>query len=139
MSFCRAIAGGADTVLPSGAAHAAAAGGANVCISFSSPLVYYFRAQVVLTLYCHLGRHMLLQLETFISHILLKLAEGKGIVKIEQQEAALEVGGDCKLYGFACLAGTGQRSSALRASSCRACRTCRLHPPETHCVLQIHV
>ena len=49
-------------------------------------------AQVALTLYCHLGKHLLLQLEAFVAHILLKLAEGKGIVKIEQQEAALEVG-----------------------------------------------
>jgi golgi-specific brefeldin A-resistance guanine nucleotide exchange factor 1 len=47
--------------------------------------------QVALTLYCYLGQHLLLQLETFITHIVLKLAEGKGIVKIEQQEAALEV------------------------------------------------
>mmetsp|Transcript_17390 Transcript_17390/g.52068 ORF Transcript_17390/g.52068 Transcript_17390/m.52068 type:complete len:1953 (-) Transcript_17390:228-6086(-) len=46
--------------------------------------------QVVLTLYCHLGKHLLLQLEAFMSDILLKLAEGKGVVKIEQQEAALE-------------------------------------------------
>lgn len=46
---------------------------------------------MALTLYCYLGKHLLLQLETFITHIVLKLAEGKGIVKIEQQEAALEV------------------------------------------------
>ncbi len=46
---------------------------------------------MALTLYCHLGKHLLLQLEAFISNILLKLAEGKGVVKIEQQEAALEV------------------------------------------------
>jgi hypothetical protein len=46
-----------------------------------------------LTLYCYLGQHLLLQLETFITNIVLKLAEGKGIVKIEQQEAALEVAG----------------------------------------------
>ena len=46
-----------------------------------------------MTLYCYLGHYLLLQLETFISNIVLKLAEGKGIVKIEQQEAALEVRG----------------------------------------------
>ncbi len=33
-----------------------------------------------------------LQLEAFIETVLLKLAEGKGITRIEQQEAALEVG-----------------------------------------------
>jgi len=32
------------------------------------------------------------QLEAFIETVLLKLAEGKGITRIEQQEAALEVG-----------------------------------------------
>ena len=31
------------------------------------------------------------QLEAFIEAVLLKLAEGKGIIRIEQQEAALEV------------------------------------------------
>ena len=31
------------------------------------------------------------QLEAFVETVLLKLAEGKGITRIEQQEAALEV------------------------------------------------
>ena len=34
-----------------------------------------------------------MQLEAFIETVLLKLAEGKGIIRIEQQEAALEVRG----------------------------------------------
>jgi uncharacterized SAM-binding protein YcdF (DUF218 family) len=47
--------------------------------------------QLALSLYVYLGRHLLLQLEVFITSVLLRLAEGKGATKIEQQEAALEV------------------------------------------------
>jgi len=44
---------------------------------------------VSLSLYVHLGRRMLLQLEAFIETVLLRIAEGKGCT-YEQQEAALE-------------------------------------------------
>ena len=37
------------------------------------------------------------QLEAFIETVLLKLAEGKGITRIEQQEAALEVGSPSRM------------------------------------------
>ncbi|KAK9828895.1 hypothetical protein WJX72_002652 [[Myrmecia] bisecta] len=47
-------------------------------------------AQVALSLYVHLGRHLLLQLEAIVDLLLLRLAEGKGTQHIEQQEAALE-------------------------------------------------
>ena len=59
---------------------------------------------MALTLYCNLGQHLLLQLETFITHIVLKLAEGKGIVKIEQQEAALEVRAASTACRLCCMA-----------------------------------
>lgn len=45
---------------------------------------------VSLSLYVHLGKRMLLQLEAFIETVLLRIAEGKGCT-YEQQEAALEV------------------------------------------------
>uniref|UniRef100_A0A061R742 Arf guanine-nucleotide exchange factor gnom-like isoform x1 n=1 Tax=Tetraselmis sp. GSL018 TaxID=582737 RepID=A0A061R742_9CHLO len=44
---------------------------------------------VALYLYAHLGSRVLLQLETFIKAVLLRIAEGKGYT-YEQQEAALE-------------------------------------------------
>jgi hypothetical protein len=45
---------------------------------------------VSLSLYVHLGKRMLLQLEAFIETVLLRIAEGKSST-YEQQEAALEV------------------------------------------------
>lgn len=49
--------------------------------------------QVAVALYVHLGRRLLLQLEALIGLLLLPLAEGKGVAVVEQQQAALEVGG----------------------------------------------
>lgn len=46
---------------------------------------------MALSLYIHLGKRMLLQLEAYIEHVLLRIAEGKGCT-YEHQEAALEVG-----------------------------------------------
>ena len=46
--------------------------------------------QVALSLYVHLGRHLLLQLEAFVSLLLARLADGRGQAS-ELQEAALEV------------------------------------------------
>lgn len=43
-------------------------------------------------MYVHLGRRLLLQLEAFITSVVLRLAEGKGVLGVEHQEAALEVG-----------------------------------------------
>lgn len=45
---------------------------------------------VALSLYVHLGKRTLLQLEAYIEYVLLRIAEGKGC-SYEQQEAALEV------------------------------------------------
>ncbi len=48
-------------------------------------------AQVALSLYVHLGRRVLLQVEAFLGRLLLPLAEGKAALGIARQEAALEV------------------------------------------------
>lgn len=53
--------------------------------------------QVVLGLYVHLGKHLLLQLESYLNLVLLRVAEGKGAGVggggggSDHQEAALEV------------------------------------------------
>ncbi len=47
--------------------------------------------QVALSLYVHLGRHLLLHIATILDLTILRLASGRG-THIEQQEAALEVG-----------------------------------------------
>lgn len=53
------------------------------------PMVYM---QVALSLYVHLGRRVLLQVEAFLGRLLLPLAEGKNAtLGIARQEAALEV------------------------------------------------
>jgi len=44
---------------------------------------------VALSLYVYLGKRMILQLEAYIEHVLLRIADGKGCT-YEQQEAALE-------------------------------------------------
>ena len=46
--------------------------------------------QVALSLYVHLGRHLLLHIGTILDLAILRLASGRG-THIEQQEAALEV------------------------------------------------
>ncbi|CAL8465729.1 g5265 [Coccomyxa elongata] len=46
--------------------------------------------QVALSLYVHLGRRVLLQVESFLGRLLLPLAEGKAALGIARQEAALE-------------------------------------------------
>lgn len=48
-------------------------------------------SQVALSLYVHLGRRVLLQVEAFLGRLLLPLAEGKAALGIARQEAALEV------------------------------------------------
>ena len=57
--------------------------------------------QIALLLYVYLGKHMLLQLEAFITLVLLRLAEGKGTAVVDQQEAALEV--NCSMLWTAVL------------------------------------
>ena len=68
--------------------------------------------QVALLLYVYLGRHMLLQLEAFITLVLLRLAEGKGTAVVDQQEAALEV--NCSIHWSAILVGQSAAVVALR-------------------------
>ena len=46
--------------------------------------------QVALSLYMHLGRHLLLQLESFVNLLLVRLADGRNSAT-ELHEVALEV------------------------------------------------
>lgn len=48
-------------------------------------------SQVALSLYVHLGRALLLQLEAFLDLTLLQTAGGRSAPRVEHQEAALEV------------------------------------------------
>lgn len=47
--------------------------------------------QIALSLWLHLGSHLLLQLEAFLQAILLRLAQGSRAAASQHQEAALEV------------------------------------------------
>ena len=88
--------------------------------------------QVALLLYVYLGKHMLLQLEAFITLVLLRLAEGKGTAVVDQQEAALEV--NCSMLWAAILGGQSAAVVALRVLLNPLGRRCQAIAE--HCQLQ---
>ena len=76
--------------------------------------------QVALSLWSHLGPHLLLQLDAFLQSLLLRLAQGSRSAASQHQEAALEVRyrlckqeQPCDVW-HVCIARTAPRESAAR-------------------------